>query len=91
MGVLPLQFLPGEGADELGLTGRESITVTGLAALDGPGVPPFLTVTAGDVAFRARLRLDTPREADHYRHGGILPYVLRRLLHAGPPEEPGRR
>nr|WP_308210965.1 aconitate hydratase AcnA [Nonomuraea thailandensis] len=92
MGVLPLQFLPGEGADELGLTGRESITVTGLAALGGPGVPPALTVTAGGVTFQARLRLDTPREADYYRHGGILPYVLRRLLRgegpATPPDAP---
>ncbi|MBB5781288.1 aconitate hydratase AcnA [Nonomuraea jabiensis] len=80
MGVLPLQFPPGEGPDELGLTGREVISVTGLAALDGPRLPPTLTVTAGDVTFQARLRLDTPREADYYRHGGIMPYVLRGLL-----------
>ncbi|WP_431912495.1 aconitate hydratase AcnA [Nonomuraea jabiensis] len=80
MGVLPLQFLPGQGADELGLTGREVIGVTGLAALDGPELPATLTVTAGDATFQARLRLDTPREADYYRHGGIMPYVLRGLL-----------
>ncbi|MGW4966092.1 aconitate hydratase AcnA [Nonomuraea sp. NPDC004186] len=82
MGVLPLQFLPGQGPDELGFTGREVIGVTGLAALDGPRLPPTLTVTAGGVTFQARLRLDTPREADYYRHGGIMPYVLRGLLAA---------
>jgi aconitate hydratase len=80
MGILPLQFLPGPGADELGLTGREVITITGLAALGEPRIPPTLTVTADDVTFQARLRLDTPREADYYRHGGIMPYVLRGLL-----------
>ncbi|WP_316247668.1 aconitate hydratase AcnA [Nonomuraea sp. PA05] len=80
MGVLPLQFLPGEGADELGLTGHETLTITGLDVLNGPDLPPTLTVAAGAVTFQARLRLDTPREADYYRHGGIMPYVLRRLL-----------
>ncbi|GAA2856625.1 aconitate hydratase AcnA [Streptosporangium fragile] len=80
MGILPLQFLPGQGPGELGLTGRETITVTGLAALDGPDLPPTLTVTADDITFQARLRLDTPREAAYYRHGGIMPYVLRHLL-----------
>nr|WP_269433604.1 aconitate hydratase AcnA [Nonomuraea sp. SBT364] len=80
MGVLPLQFLPGEGPGELGLTGHETITVAGLAALDGPDRPPTLTVTAGAITFQARLRLDTPREAAYYRHGGIMPYVLRHLL-----------
>ncbi|MEV0385536.1 aconitate hydratase AcnA [Nonomuraea sp. NPDC050643] len=80
MGVLPLQFLPGQGPDELGLTGREAVTIAGLTALDGPDLPPTLTVTAGDRTFHARLRLDTAREAAYYRHGGIMPYVLRHLL-----------
>ncbi|MFI7637704.1 aconitate hydratase AcnA [Nonomuraea sp. NPDC049400] len=83
MGILPLQFLPGQGADELGLTGREVISVTGLATPGGAHLPPTVTVTAGAVTFQARLRLDTPREADYYRHGGIMPFVLRGLL-AGP-------
>jgi aconitate hydratase len=77
MGVLPLQFLPGQGPDELGLTGHETITVTGLT---GPDIPPTLTVTADATTFEVRPRLDTPREADYYRHGGIMPYVLRHLL-----------
>jgi aconitate hydratase len=77
MGILPLQFLPGQGPDELGLTGHETITVTGLT---GPDIPPTLTVTADATTFEVRPRLDTPREADYYRHGGIMPYVLRHLL-----------
>jgi aconitate hydratase len=77
MGVLPLQVLPGQGPDELGLTGHETITVTGLT---GPDIPPTLTVTADATTFEVRPRLDTPREADYYRHGGIMPYVLRHLL-----------
>ncbi|WP_103964906.1 aconitate hydratase AcnA [Nonomuraea solani] len=80
MGILPLQFLPGEGAAELGLSGRETITVHGLAALGDGHVPPAVTVTAGGVTFEARVRLDTAREAGYYRHGGIMPYVLRDLL-----------
>ncbi|MGN9785337.1 aconitate hydratase AcnA [Nonomuraea sp. ZG12] len=80
MGILPLQFLPGQGADELGLTGREQITITGLEPLNESRRPRTLTVTAGDFTFRAGLRLDTDREADYYRHGGIMPYVLRSLL-----------
>ncbi|WP_308170124.1 aconitate hydratase AcnA [Acrocarpospora catenulata] len=80
MGILPLQFLPGQGPEELGLTGREVITIHGLASLTSSRIPPTLTVTANEITFPARLRLDTPREADYYRHGGIMPYVLRELL-----------
>ncbi|GAA2829008.1 hypothetical protein [Nonomuraea rubra] len=76
--MLPL--LPGQGADGLGLTGRETITVSGRAALDGPDRPPTLTVAADAITFQARLRLDTAREAACYRHGCIMPYVLRHLL-----------
>jgi aconitate hydratase len=76
MGILPLQFLEGESAESLGLTGREEFAVSGI---DG-GAASELTVRADDKEFRARVRLDTPRERDYFRHGGILPFVLRRLL-----------
>ncbi|MCB1252462.1 MAG: aconitate hydratase, partial [Austwickia sp.] len=80
MGVLPLQFPAGESADSLGLTGEESFDITGVEALaDGP-VPPTVRVRAGAVEFAAEVRIDTPREADYYRHGGILHYVLRSLM-----------
>jgi aconitate hydratase len=85
MGVLPLQFLPGESAASHGLTGRETFSIRGLQPLGEPGspVPHELEVTAdgdqGTIAIRARVRLDTPMEAEYYRHGGILPYVLRQL------------
>jgi aconitate hydratase len=81
MGVLPLQFAPGEDAASLGLTGEEAYAVRGLA---GAGeVPRTVTVTAsgpgGTREFTATARIDTPAEAAYYRHGGILPYVLRHL------------
>jgi aconitate hydratase len=76
MGVLPLQFMPGENRESLGLTGREVYSVTGLEG----GEAREVTVRADDTEFRAILRLDTPREREYLRHGGILPYVLRQLL-----------
>jgi aconitate hydratase len=76
MGILPLQFLPGESLETLGLTGREEFSVTGLEN----GGARRVTVTADSTSFGAILRLDTPREREYVRHGGILPYVLRRLL-----------
>jgi aconitate hydratase A / 2-methylisocitrate dehydratase len=76
MGVAPLQFMPGENAESLGLTGREEFSITGLEGGDADEV----TVRADGKEFRARLRLDTPREREYFRHGGILQYVLRRLL-----------
>jgi aconitate hydratase len=76
MGVLPLQFLPGENLASLGLTGREEFSITGTENAEADEV----TVRADDKQFRATVRLDTPRERDYLRHGGILPYVLRRLL-----------
>ncbi|MCW3013468.1 MAG: aconitase, partial [Solirubrobacterales bacterium] len=80
MGVLPLQFPEGETADSLGLTGEEEFSVTGFAqALNDGGLPKTATVTAGDVTFEAVVRIDTPKEADYFRHGGILLYVLRQL------------
>jgi aconitate hydratase len=78
MGILPLQYLPGESRETLGLTGREAFSVTGLEN----GEAREVTLTADGTAFGAILRLDTPRERDYVRHGGILPYVLRRLLAA---------
>jgi aconitate hydratase len=76
MGVLPLQYADGENAGSLGLTGRESFSIEGVDT----GEASEVTVRADDKAFRARVRLDTPREREYLRHGGILPYVLRRLL-----------
>jgi aconitate hydratase len=76
MGVLPLQFMDGESPDSLGLTGRETFAIHGVDNANAREV----TVRADDREFRARVRLDTPRERDYMRHGGILPYVLRRLL-----------
>jgi aconitate hydratase len=76
MGVLPLQFLPGENRESIGLTGREEFSIVGV----DNGNASEVTVRADDKEFRARVRLDTPREREYLRHGGILPYVLRRLL-----------
>jgi aconitate hydratase len=80
MGVLPLQFRDGETAESLGLTGEEEFSVTGVTELNEGATPREVTVRAGDKEFAVRLRIDTPGEADYYRHGGILPYVLRSLL-----------
>jgi len=78
MGVLPLQ------ADVNGLTGDEEITITGLAApLNAGELPREVTVRAGDRELQATVRIDTPKEADYFRHGGILPYVLRQLAAEG--------
>jgi aconitate hydratase len=83
MGVLPLQFLDGDGVASLGLTGHEMLSVEGLAALGREGRPREVTVRAefDGVArtFRVRARLDTDTEAAYYRHGGILPFVARSL------------
>ena len=78
MGVLPLQFQDGQNAASLGLTGEEVFTIEGIAA--GDGVPRELTVGAGDTSFPVTVRIDTPGEQAYYRHGGIMPYVLRSLL-----------
>jgi aconitate hydratase len=76
MGILPLQFMDGESPESLGLTGREEFSITGAAG----GESDEVTVRADETEFRARVRLDTPREREYFRHGGILQYVLRRLL-----------
>ncbi|MEM9532683.1 MAG: aconitate hydratase AcnA [Pseudomonadota bacterium] len=80
MGVLPLNFATGENADSLGLTGHETFDISGLG--DGTAREVTVTATAADGAkthFYARVRLDTPKEVEYYRHGGILHYVLRQL------------
>jgi aconitate hydratase len=89
MGVLPLQFPEGQSAASLGLTGEELVTISGLAeAMAQGGAPPSeVRVTAEragaePIEFDARVRIDTPREAEYFRHGGILQYVLRTLLAA---------
>ena len=80
MGVLPLQFSPGDTAESLGLTGEETFDVVGVEAMNGGDVPRTVTVRADGREFQAVLRIDTPGEAEYYRHGGIMPYVLRSLL-----------
>jgi aconitate hydratase len=80
MGVLPLQFQDGESATSLGITGDEVFEITGVVELNTGPAPKLVTVTAGTKSFKAKLRIDTPGEADYYRHGGIMQYVLRSLL-----------
>ena len=90
MGILPLEFPAGESAASLGLTGEEVFAVEGIAAGVASGFAAGREVTVvarredgSEVRFAARVRLDTPKEVDYYRHGGILQYVLRQLLQAG--------
>jgi aconitate hydratase len=80
MGVLPLQFMPGESAASLGLTGHEVFDITGVEALNSGHTPREVTVRADGRQFTAIVRIDTPGEAEYYRHGGIMQYVLRSLL-----------
>lgn len=85
MGVLPLQFPKGETADSLGLTGTETFSITGVTQLNDGSTPATVNVDAVKtdgslVQFAAVVRIDTPGEADYYRHGGILQYVLRSML-----------
>jgi aconitate hydratase len=78
MGVLPLQFAEGQNRESLGLTGEETFEIRGLAGSDR--IPREIEVKADDKTFTAVVRIDTPGEAEYYRHGGILQYVLRSLL-----------
>jgi aconitate hydratase len=82
MGVLPLQFPEGETAESLGLTGEEEFSFTGVTELNEGKTPKTVKVKAGDVEFDAKVRIDTPGEANYYRNGGIMPYVLRSLRKA---------
>jgi aconitate hydratase len=76
MGVLPLEFAEGDSVESLGLTGQETFSITGL---DG-GSARQVTVRADDREFSVRVRIDTPKEAEYFRHGGILNFVLCQLL-----------
>jgi aconitate hydratase len=84
MGILPLQFAPGQNAASLGLTGEEVITVSGLADVLEKNFAPGKTITvkANDKTFQAVVRIDTPQEVLYYKHGGILRFVLRQLVEA---------
>jgi aconitate hydratase len=85
MGVVPLQFLPGQNAQSLGLTGREVFDISGLTVGDAREVSVTATSPEGGKAinFKVRVRIDTPKEREYYRHGGILQYVLRQLAAPG--------
>ena len=80
MGVLPLQFKPGDSVASLGLTGEETFAIAGLAGV--AEIPREVSVEAGDKRFDVIVRIDTPKEQRYYRHGGILQFVLRQLLSA---------
>jgi len=80
MGVLPLQYRAGESAASLGLTGREVFDVSGIEEMNSGPVPREVTVRADGREFSAIVRIDTPGEAEYFRHGGIMQYVLRSLL-----------
>ncbi|MCY7401337.1 MAG: aconitate hydratase [Nocardioides sp.] len=80
MGVIPLQYPEGQNAESLGLTGEETFSVIGITALNDGPTPKTVTVRADDVEFEAVVRIDTPGEANYYRNGGIMQYVLRNLL-----------
>jgi aconitate hydratase len=80
MGVLPLQFPEGESAESLGLSGEETFDIDGVGELNEGSTPATVHVKAGDVEFDAVVRIDTAGEADYFRHGGIMQYVLRSLL-----------
>jgi aconitate hydratase len=84
MGVLALEFPAGENAASLGLKGDEIFAISGVAeALNAGAMPTAAAVTAGEIQFEAPVRIDTPKEVDYFRHGGILPYVLRQLAAVG--------
>src|SRR5271170_7354744 len=81
MGVLPMQFLPGENRESLGLTGFENYSITGIpqAVASGARARVWAKSDAGEKTFEVIVRIDTPQEAEYYRNGGILPYVVRQL------------
>jgi len=80
MGVLPLQFPEGESASSLGLSGEETFDIIGITELNAGDTPTTVKVNAGNISFDAVVRIDTPGEADYYRNGGIMQYVLRSLI-----------
>jgi aconitate hydratase len=83
MGILPLQFPVGQNAESLGITGKETFDIEGIASASRPEADRAKEVTVrmdGARAFQAVVRIDTPQEVRYYMNGGILPFVLRRLL-----------
>ena len=80
MGVLPLQFLDSQNAASLGLSGDETFAISGVTELNNGKIPQTVSVSANGKTFTAKVRIDTPGEADYYRHGGIMQFVLRSLL-----------
>ncbi len=87
MGILPLQFPAGRNAESLGITGKETFDIEGIANTSRPEADRAKEVTVrmdGARAFQALVRIDTPQESRYYVNGGILPFVLRRLLRGGP-------
>ncbi len=82
MGVLPLQFVDGEDAQSLGLTGYETFDIAGITSNLAPGrtLEVIARGASGEKKIKVRLRIDTPNEVDYYKHGGILPFVLRQLI-----------
>jgi aconitate hydratase len=83
MGVLPLEFMPGETRTTIGFTGFETFSIEGMADDMKPRATATVRARSSDGSektFRAICRIDTPEEMSHYRHGGILPYVLRQLV-----------
>ncbi len=88
MGVLPMQFRPGESVDDWGLTGAETMTIRGVSGITDESWPATLQVDAGAHSFEVLLRIDTAQEAAQYRHGGIVPYVLRRRWLGGQERDP---
>ena len=83
MGVLPLQFVPGATAASIGLTGRERYDLSGIAQTLAPGGTVTVRAYGDDasvIQFQTIARVDTPEELVAFRHGGILPYVLRQLV-----------
>jgi aconitate hydratase len=84
MGVLPLQFQPGQNAQSLGLTGKETFSIRGVTDASRRTVEVVATPDGGaPIVFEARVRIDTPKEREYYKHGGILHYVLRQLAASG--------
>jgi aconitate hydratase len=85
MGILPLEYGAGQTRETLGLTGEETFAISGIAAEVRPRMRVHVTATSAagaTIAFDATVRIDTPDEADYYRHGGILQFVLRQIAHA---------
>jgi len=91
MGVLPLEFLPGQSAGTLGLTGEETISIRGIATVVDDQSQRYVEVEADALRFRMLVRLDTRRDADYYRHGGVLPYVFRAVQSAQRESSPSAR